>query len=171
MDIPAAQFNKIFAEAVLRPLLEHCAKEVAFIMEWALETNTSGISTTSLQDSVTYDVTAKEAVIYIDYERCQEIYEETPEYEGGKLVEWGRFVNVFGEQAGDNEWNGEIIAFRMAEWLENGAYGSKGNNPIAPTHWFTKIVYNEINKNLRLWIERYFTLNGLKYKRKSTKGA
>lgn len=171
MDIPIAKFNTMFAEAVLRPLLEHCAKEVAFIMQWALDTNTSGISTTSLQESVTYDVSAKEAVIYIDYESCQEIYGEMPEYDGGKLVEWGRFINVFGDQKGSDTWNGEIVAFRMAEWLENGAFGDKGNNPIEPTHWFTKIVYGEVKKNLRSWIERYFNLNGIKYNRTSTKGA
>ena len=173
MDIPINQFKSIFADAVLRPLLEYCAKETVFIMQYALENNADKISTTSLQDSVTYEVVGNEAVIFIDFESCQELYEEMPEYEGGKLVEWGRFINVFGEQRGDNEWNGEILAFRMAEWLESGAWGDKGNNPILPTHWFTQIVVKEVQKNLPYWVQKFLSERGLKFKRTSinTKGA
>lgn len=173
MDIPISQFKTMFADAVLRPLLEYCAKETVWTMQYALETNADGISTTSLQDSVTYEVVGNEAVIFIDFETCQELYEEPPEYEGGKLVEWGRFINVFGEQAGSGEWDGDILAFKMADWLEKGAWGDKGNNPILPTHWFTRIVVQEVKKSLPYWIEKYLTQRGLKYKRAplKTKGA
>ena len=174
MDIPIEDFEELLARAVLRPLLEYCAKEVMFVMQYALETNADGISTTSLQNSVTYEIVGNEAVIFIDYEACQTIYEEPPEFGGGGIVEWGRFTNVFdgyGGIGGGTEWEGDILAFKMAEWLEEGAYGSIGNNPIEPTHWFTKIVANEIKKNLRYWIEKFFYTNGLKYKRTSTKGA
>lgn len=172
MDIPLSNFKSVFSGAVLRPLLEYCAKETVFVMQYALENNIAGISTSSLQDSVTYEVVGDEAIIFIDYDRCQDLYEEMPEFEGGKLVEWGRFINVFGDQAGDNTWNGDIVAFKMADWLENGAFGALGNNPIVPTHWFTRIVVKEVQKNLRYWIEKYFNLTGLKFKRKvNTKGA
>lgn len=171
MDIPYGSFTSIFEQIVLRPLLEYCAEQVVFVMQYALENNADGISTTSLQDCVKYDMSGNQATIYIDYELCQSLYEDMPVMEAGKVVEWGRFINVFGDQKGDNEWNGEIIAFRMAQWLEQGAYGTKGNNPILPTHWFTQIVAKEVNKNLRYWIEKFFTINGIPFRRISTKGA
>lgn len=176
MDIPLSQFKTMFADAVLRPLLEYCAKETVWTMQYALETNADGISTTSLQDSVTYEIVGNEAVIFIDFETCQELYEEPPEFEGGTLVEWGRFTNVFdgyGGVGGGTEWDGDILAFKVADWLENGAWGSLGNNPIEPTHWFTQIVVKEVQKSLPYWIQKYFSMAGLKYKRRpiKTKGA
>lgn len=147
MDIyTQADLERAILSDIVPPLLEELSKEAVKIMQEAISQDAE-ISTSSLQDSMTYSLSAdkQQSTVYIDYNFCQFAYGYAPTFdEKGKLVEWGNFRNTFsggGGKAGSGKWNGEFISFQLADWLEDGGRGHIGNQPIAANHWFsTKAV-------------------------------
>lgn len=154
-----AQLDKLVMQKISRGLLEYVSKKVVKIMQDNLAQ--SEISTSTLRNSVIYKVNplGNESDIYIWYEYAQS-FASPPMFDGsGQLVEWGHFTNTFGPNAYDQTWNGELISFRLAEWLESGGSGGIGNQPIVASHWFTK-TKQEVETNLQSWAREYLRQNG-----------
>lgn len=147
MDIyTQADLERAILSDIIPPLLEELSKEAVKIMQEAIETDAS-ISTESLQNSMTYSLSAdkQQSTVYIDYNFCQFAYGYAPTFDAyGQLAEWGNFRNTFdghGGRQGSGVWDGELISFRLADWLESGGHGGVGNQPIKANHWFsTKAV-------------------------------
>lgn len=155
-----AQLNNLVMKKISRGLLEYVSKKVVKIMQDNLAN--SSISTSSLQDSVIYNINAKgtESEISIWYEYAQS-FASPPVFDGsGELVIWGHLTNTFGANAFDQTWNGQLISFRLAEWLEYGGSGGIGNQPIVASHWFTK-TKQEVEANLQKWAREYLVQNKL----------
>ena len=153
------QLNKIVLAKISRGLLEYVSKKVVEIMQKNLAL--SEISTSTLQNSVSYTINSlgTESEIAIDYEFAQS-FASPPEFEGsGRLVTWGHLTNTFGENAFEQTWDGQLISFRLAEWLESGGSGGIGNQPIVASHWFTK-TKQEVEANLQSWARTYLRQNG-----------
>ena len=150
--------EKIFAE-ISRPLLAYLSEKVVEIMQKHLQE--SEISTRTLQNCVSYNIDAlgTESVIEIDYELVQS-FATQPQYIGNHMVEWGKFTNSLGSNAGSQKWNGEWVSFRLAEWLEYGGNGVYGNQPIPKSSWFTK-TENEVKANLNYWVREFLHNNRL----------
>lgn len=142
-----------------RDLLVYLSKKVMAIMKRNLRSGTN-ISTTSMQKGVDYSINAQgtEATIYIDYEFVEDAFAEPPIFFGGKMVEWGQFMNTFGADKGSRMWNGQPISFRMAEWLQYGGSGNIGNQPISANKWFSK-TENEVRLNLDKWVKTFILKN------------
>jgi len=148
--------DKIMLE-ISRPLLEYLSKKVVNIMKKHLAE--SEISTQSMQQGVDYmiNATGTESVIEIDYEYVQDFAARPPQFEGGTMIEWGWFTNSIGANRGSQQWKGEWISFRMAEWLEYGGSGNYGNQPISASHWFSKTA-QEVKANLNSWVREFLHL-------------
>ena len=144
--------DQIFAQ-ISRPLLAYLSEKVVKVMQKHL--NESEISTRTLQNCVSYNIDALgiERVIEIDYDLAQ-TFAYPPQYEKNHMVEWGKFTNSLGANAGSQSWNGQWISFRLAEWLEYGGNGSYGNQPIPKSSWFTK-TENEVKANLNSWVREF----------------
>lgn len=155
-----AQLNKLVMQKISRGLLEYVSKKVVKIMRNNLED--SEISTRSLQKGVEYSInnTGNESTIYIEYELVQDFAASPPLYYGSYMVEWGQFTNSIGKHKGEQTWNGELISFQMAKWLEYGGDGNYGNQPIEASHWFTK-TKQEVETNLQKWVKEYLIKNKL----------
>lgn len=153
------QLKDLVLRKISRRLLEYVSKKVVKIMQDNLEK--SSISTSSLQDCVTYqiDTSGIESTIYIDYLTAQTSFGMDAVYEDGKMVEWGRFRNSFGSQFNGDTWHGQYISFKVSEWLENGGPMGVGNQPIQASHWFTK-TKQEVETNLQSWAREYLRQNG-----------
>lgn len=155
-----AQLNKLVMQKISHGLLEYVSKKVVKIMQDNLDQ--SEISTSTLRDSVVYKINplGNESDIYIWYEHAQS-FASPPMFDGnGQLVVWGHLTNTFGANAFDQTWNGELISFRLAEWLESGGHGGIGNQPIVASHWFTK-TKQEVETNLQSWAREYLVKNKL----------
>lgn len=136
-------------------LLRYVSNKVVALMKRNLRKGAS-ISTTSMQEGVTYelDKNSKSSTIYIDYDFVSDIFARPPEIQNNKLVEWGHFTNTFGSYIGAETWRGELISFRMAEWLEYGGNGDIGNQPIRANHWYTQTV-QEVRANINSWVKEF----------------
>nr|DAT76343.1 MAG TPA: hypothetical protein [Caudoviricetes sp.] len=153
------QLNKLVIQKISRGLLAYVSKKVVKIMQDNL--SYSEISTSTLQKTVGYKINSAgdESDIAIDYEFAQ-TFASPPEFDGnGRLIVWGHLTNTFGSNAFDQTWNGELISFRLAEWLESGGSGTIGNQPIVASHWFTK-TKQEVEMNLQSWAREYLRQNG-----------
>lgn len=153
------QLNSLVMQKISRGLLEYVSKKVVKIMQDNLAQ--SEVSTSTLRDSVIYKINplGNESDIYIWYEYAQS-FASSPMFDGsGQLVVWGHFTNTFGSNAYEQTWNGELISFRLAEWLESGGHGGIGNQPIVASHWFTK-TKQEVETNLQSWAREYLRQNG-----------
>ena len=140
-----------------RELLVYLSKKVMKLMKKNLGKGTD-ISTTSMEEGVDYSINAQgtEATIYIDYEFVEDAFAEPPIFFGGKMVEWGQFINTFGKDKGSRMWNGQPISFRMAEWLQYGGSGGIGNQPIKKNQWFTK-TESDVKANLNRWVQEFLS--------------
>lgn len=143
-------------EKLSRELLIFLSKKTMSVMKKNLNTATN-ISTESMQDGVDYKVEANEtsATIFINYNYIEAYHGRLPQYLNGELVEWGQFRNTFGREVGSTIWQGQPVAFRMAEWLEYGGKGGVGNQPIQANQWFTKTV-NDVRANLDKWVKEFY---------------
>ena len=146
----------ILMTEISNKLLIYLSKEVMRVMREEL--SKAAISTKSMQDGVDFKISAggTEATIFVNYDYIEAFHSRMPVYADGNMVAWGWFRNSFGRQKGETTWRGAPIAFRMAEWLEDGGKGSIGNQPIPATHWFTKAV-KEVELNLDKWINKFFS--------------
>lgn len=153
------QLKELVLRKISRGLLEYVSKKVVKIMRNNLED--SEISTRSLQTGVDYSINniGNESTIYIEYELVQDFAASPPLYYGSYMVEWGQFTNSIGKHKGEQTWNGELISFQMAKWLEYGGGGNYGNQPIEASHWFTK-TKQEVETNLQSWAREYLRQNG-----------
>lgn len=147
------ELKNLIAAKIVKPLLEYVSKKTVKIMQENL--NNSEISTSTLEKSVNFHINQEgtESIIEIDYEFAQS-FATDPKYERGQLVEWGRFTNSIGKNVGSHQWNGELLSFRVAEWLEYGGYGKYGNQPIPASNWFTK-TKNMVTDNLDSWVREF----------------
>ena len=154
-----SQLNALLTQKVAKGLLEYVSKKVVEVMQRKLDE--SELSTRTLQTSVLYnlDSTGTESTIAIDYDMAQ-TFATPPEYDGGHMVEWGHLTTSLGSQAGSQRWNGELISFRLAQWLESGGAGDYGNQPIEASHWFTK-TKADVQSNLSIWAKQYLSKYGL----------
>ena len=154
-----SQLNALLTQKVAKGLLEYVSKKVVEVMQRKLDE--SELSTRTLQTSVLYnlDSTGTESTIAIDYDFAQ-TFATPPEYDGGHMVEWGHLTTSLGSQAGSQRWNGELISFRLAQWLESGGAGDYGNQPIEASHWFTK-TKADVQSNLSIWAKQYLSKYGL----------
>jgi len=154
-----AQLNEFILKKISRGLLDYLSKKVVKIMQDNLDN--SNLSTRTLQTSVLYNInsTGTESIIAIDYDFAQ-TFAIPPEYDGGHMVEWGHLTTSLGSQAGSQRWNGELISFRLAQWLENGGAGTYGNQPIEASHWFTKTKL-DVETSLNAWSKEYLIKYGL----------
>lgn len=154
-----SQLNALLTQKVLKGLLEYVSKKVVEVMQRNLDQ--SEISTRTLQTSVLYNLnsTGTESIISIDYDFAQS-FATPPEYDGGRMVEWGHLTTSLGSQNGSQRWNGEFISFRLAQWLESGGVGNYGNQPIEASHWFTK-TKADVQSNLTIWTKQYLSKYGL----------
>lgn len=160
---------------VIPLLIKDLATKTQQLMRKQLAENAS-ISTETLQKYVTATIDKNSAIIYVDFETMSNIESAPPEYgsfkySGGKkrgsvvgsgLVEWGRFTNTFRkgqDTIGGTKWNGELITFRLAEWLEKGGAGGIGNQPIAKNEWYTKTA-NQVEQNLDIWVMQFMKKYG-----------
>lgn len=152
------ELNDLIMSKISRGLLEYVSREVEKCMIKHLAE--SSISTSSLQQCVTHKINTfgNESIIYIDYDFAQEHFASPPQYDEGKMVEWGRFTNSVGQNAFEQTWNGELVSFRLSEWLEEGGHGNIGNQPITASHWFTKTI-KDVEQNLDRWAEKYLRDN------------
>ena len=154
-----AQLNDLILRKISNGLLDYVSKKVVKIMQDNLEN--SDLSTRTLQTSVLYNIdsTGTESIIAIDYDMAQ-TFATPPEYQNGSMIEWGHLTTSLGSQAGSQRWNGELISFRLAQWLENGGAGDYGNQPIEASHWFTK-TKADAQSNLSIWAKQYLSKYGL----------
>lgn len=150
--------EQIFA-SISRPLLTFLSEKVVSIMQKHLLE--SEISTRTLQKCVNYIINpaGTESIIEIDYDLVQ-TYAYPPQYVKNHMVEWGKFTNSLGPDAGSQMWKGQYVSFRLAEWLEFGGNGFYGNQPIPKSSWFTK-TENDVKANLNSWVKEYLQSKSL----------
>ena len=154
-----AELKEFLRQKLSRGMLEYLSKKIVKIMQDNLEN--SDISTRTLQKSVDFTIGKDnmESIISINYEFAQS-FAEPPIIDGGGLVEWGHLTNTFGDQAGEQTWNGELVSFKLAQWLEYGGNGDIGNQPIPASQWFSKTV-SEVKTNIHSWAQEYFAQIGV----------
>lgn len=150
------QLSNVIYKQIVHSLLKYLSEKIVDIIKDNLAN--SDISTNTLQRSVTYQLnnSGKSSTIYVDYAYAQS-FATDPEFDNGELVEWGHLTNTFdgnGGSAYSQFWNGQLISFKLAQWLESGGSGNKGNQPISASHWFSKTV-NYVSSNLSMWVKNY----------------
>lgn len=148
-----AELNNLVINGLIKGLLTYLSEKIVTIMQKNLLE--SEISTRTLRKSVSYSINNlnTESIISIDYELAQ-TFATPPKFGPTGLLEWGHLTTTFGTQALSQTWNGELVSFRLAEWLESGGSGDIGNQPIRASHWFSKTV-DEVKSKLNSWCSAY----------------